>query len=145
MREFLAAEKVNPLNTRAFKKADGSFDITIGSIETGTREVTFKDTLFRVIKGEFAPYLAEMNEHLTRARDYAANDTQREMLDLYIKHFVTGDIDLHKDSQRKWIQDKGPVVESNLGWIEVYVDPENIRAYFEGWVAVVDKEKSKKF
>jgi dipeptidyl-peptidase-3 len=32
-----------------------------------------------------------------------------------------------------------------MGWIETYIDPENIRAYYEGWVAIVDKEKSKKF
>ena len=67
------------------------------------------------------------------------------MIEHYIEHFRTGSIDAHKDSQRKWIRDKGPVVESNLGWIEVYIDPENIRAYFEGWVAIVDKAKSEKF
>ena len=32
-----------------------------------------------------------------------------------------------------------------MGWIETYVDPQNVRAYYEGWVAIVDKEKSKKF
>ena len=32
-----------------------------------------------------------------------------------------------------------------MGWIETYIDPENTRAYFEAWVSIVDKEKSKKF
>ena len=37
------------------------------------------------------------------------------------------------------------MIESNIGWVETYIDPENVRAYYEGWVAIVDKEKSKKF
>lgn len=86
-----------------------------------------------------------MNYYLEKAIPYASNQTQKEMLQLYIEHFITGNVDIHKDSQRKWIKDKGPVIESNLGWIEVYIDPENIRAYFEGWVAIVDKVKSEKF
>lgn len=67
------------------------------------------------------------------------------MVEKYIEHFDSGDITTHKDSQRYWVQDKGPVVESNIGWIETYVDPANTRGYWEGWVAIVDKEKSKKF
>jgi len=67
------------------------------------------------------------------------------MVQKYIEHYENGSIETHKDSQRKWIADKGPVVESNMGWIETYLDPENMRAYFEGWVAVVDKVKSQKF
>jgi len=67
------------------------------------------------------------------------------MIELYIKHYNTGSIETHKDSQRKWIADKGPAVESNMGWIENYIDPENARAYYEGFVGIVDKELSKKF
>lgn len=66
-------------------------------------------------------------------------------MEQYIQHYQTGSIDLHKKSQIEWIKDKSPVVEFNQGWIEVYIDPENIRGYYEGWVAVVDKEKSEKF
>jgi dipeptidyl-peptidase-3 len=32
-----------------------------------------------------------------------------------------------------------------MGWIETYIDPTNSRAYYEGWVAIVDKVKSEKF
>lgn len=32
-----------------------------------------------------------------------------------------------------------------MGWIETYVDPQNSRGYWEGWVAIVDKEQSKLF
>lgn len=36
-------------------------------------------------------------------------------------------------------------METNIGWVETYIDPENARAYYSGWVALVDKEKSRKF
>lgn len=86
-----------------------------------------------------------MNFYLEKVLEYCANENQVKMIKNYIDHYKTGNIETHKDSQRNWIADKGPVVESNMGWIETYIDPENTRGYFEGWVAIVDKEKSKKF
>ena len=32
-----------------------------------------------------------------------------------------------------------------MGWIEHYIDPQNMRAVWNGWVAIVDKNKSEKF
>ena len=37
------------------------------------------------------------------------------------------------------------MVESNIGWIEKYHDPTNMRAIFQGWVAIVDKDRSRKY
>jgi dipeptidyl-peptidase-3 len=147
VKEFLMDQKIDVLNTRAFKSEDGRILITVGSISTnGSKtDIEFKGRKFDVQYGEFAPYLQECNTYLKEALKYCANDNQENMVKKYIEHFESGSVDAHKDSQRFWVKDYGPVVESNMGWVETYIDPENSRAYFEGWVAIVDKEKSKKF
>jgi dipeptidyl-peptidase-3 len=47
------------------------------------------------------------------------------MIDNYIKSFRTGSIEDHKNSQRDWIENEIPEVESNLGWTEHYADLSN--------------------
>lgn len=94
--------------------------------------------------GDHSDELKDVVKHLEKAKEYA-NDIQSKMIDSYVKHFTNGDIEDHKESQRYWIQDKSPNVETNIGFIENYRDPEGVRAEFEGLVAVVNKEQSKKY
>jgi hypothetical protein len=56
--------KLDPLNTRVFKKQDGSFEITVGSVEKKTQTHTFKNVNFTVSYGEFSSYLAETITYL---------------------------------------------------------------------------------
>jgi dipeptidyl-peptidase-3 len=89
--------------------------------------------------------LLRVCENLKKAKEFCANETQIKMIDLYIESFTTGSIKKHIESQRYWVKDKKPVVETNIGWIETYIDPMGVRAYYEGFVAITDKEKTKKF
>ena len=83
--------------------------------------------------------------NMEKCLHYTTNDNQYKMIRDYVEHFTYGDMDKHKDSQRHWIRDVGPIVETNIGFIETYLDPSGARAEFEGFVAVVDKETSAKF
>ena len=65
VKEFLDSQKIDVLNTRAFKK-DERYIITVGSIsKLGTKkEIEFKGKKFDINYGEFAPYLEECNYYL---------------------------------------------------------------------------------
>ena len=87
------------MNTRAFKRGDKDYLITVGSIsQDGSRTVEFKGNKIEIAYGEFSDFLRDTNKYLERAKEYAANDTQREMIECYIKHYESGSIDMHKES-----------------------------------------------
>ena len=84
IREFFTSTKLSPLNTRAFKISEGNFVITVGSINKSKASHEFKGAKISVEHGEFAPFLEEVTYYLTKAREYAANENQRDMITLYI-------------------------------------------------------------
>jgi dipeptidyl-peptidase-3 len=67
------------------------------------------------------------------------------MQDAYVKSFETGSLEAFKDSQRFWIRDKGPMVESNIGFVETYRDPQGVRGEWEGFAATVNLDRTKAF
>lgn len=145
---------ISPLNTRLFKKVvDGAdqYELRIASQLSDAAVTPYlktyeKDGKKMTIKaGDFADIMASVVSSMRKAREYSGNENQVNMTQAYVDHFSHGSVDLHKDSQRHWIQDVGPVVETNIGFIETYLDPLGARAEFEGFVAVVDKETSKAF
>ncbi|KAL2913079.1 hypothetical protein HK105_207424 [Polyrhizophydium stewartii] len=136
------------INTRLFKTASGDFEVRVASAETAkpAETITAPDgRKIRIVHGDFSAELAAVADAMASALPHAANDHQRRMVEEYVASFRSGSMDAHCESQKHWIRDVGPVVESNIGFIETYRDPAGVRAEWEGFVAIVNKEMTLKF
>ncbi|KAH7095440.1 peptidase family M49-domain-containing protein [Paraphoma chrysanthemicola] len=152
--DFLEGKGLLPENTR-IRKVKGGYEVLIASASSNpsAEERDLKESEWTLETGEkvklvFGDYSKEMDtiaHHIEEAKKYAANDNEREMMDEYSKSFRTGSLQAFKRSQKAWVLDKGPQVESDIGFIETYRDPHGIRGEWEGFVAMVNKERTKAF
>ncbi|PNY21029.1 dipeptidyl peptidase 3 [Tolypocladium capitatum] len=149
-----------PENTRLRKDGDATYEILIASAVTNIPANggdIGKDTSFTVddgplqgktIKLTFGDYAEEMKSitsYIRQAADNAENETQKSMHLNYANSFESGSLEAFKDSQRNWIKDKGPMVETNIGFVETYRDPAGIRGEWEGFAAMVNLERTRAF
>jgi dipeptidyl-peptidase-3 len=152
--DFLESKGLLPENTRIRKTSSG-FEVLIASAscDPSAKERDLKDSEWTLDDGKkvklvFGDYPKEMDtiaHHIEEAKKYAANDNEREMMEEYSKSFRTGSLQAFKRSQKAWVLDKGPQVESDIGFIETYRDPHGIRGEWEGFVAMVNKERTAAF
>jgi dipeptidyl-peptidase-3 len=151
---FLESKGLLPENTRIRKTSD-VFEVLIASAldNPSSEQRDLKESEWTLDDGKkvklvFGDYSREMDlisHNIEQAKKYAANDNEVKMMDEYAKSFRTGSLEAFKESQRAWIMDKGPTVESDIGFIETYRDPHGIRGEWEGFVAMVNKERTKAF
>ena len=143
-----------PENTHLSKIAPGRFKLLVASRQrdprTEDRDISEKKIHLpgvevRLVFGRDHVEMGKIADALTKARKYPANDTQAEMVAEYVKSFETGSMEAYKQSQRLWVKDKGPMVETDIGFIETYRDPHGIRGEWEGFVAMVNQERTKAF
>lgn len=156
--EFLKEKGIDAYNQRVFKtvsEGKTTYEIRFPSAQPSSEADTTREKLinkdeikngveFKIRRGDYSSLLPNVVKSLEEAQQHAANDNEKQMLKEYIDCFTTGSLQAHKEGSRFWIKDKGPAVESYIGFIETYRDPAGSRAEFESFVAVVNKEGSKK-
>lgn len=104
-----------------------------------TRRQESEGIIIRIIRGHHSDELKRICECLEEARKYAGNALQERFLSEYMESFTSGNIEAYKSSQRTWIKDVQPSVETVLGFVEPYRDPFGVRAEFEGLVGIVHR------
>ncbi|KAI3388069.1 hypothetical protein SNEBB_002531 [Seison nebaliae] len=152
---FMSERHIEPYNTRLAKdRSSGELKIIIasqGSTKTNIdgfdlfTPIQFKERKFRIVRGDHCILMKRCADFLEKAQKNSANDYQKEMLEKYIESFRTGSLVAHIDGSRNWILDTRPSVESYIGFIETYRDPTGQRGEFEGFVSMVNAERSKVF
>ena len=157
--DLMGEEKLPLENTRLRKSEDGNFELLIASgianPPESDRDLGKKATFdlngelsgktLKLVFGDHLNEMAKIAIEMKKAEKEAANDTQGHMFEEYAKSFGTGSIEAFKESQRYWIKDQGPVVESDLGFVETYRDPHDVRGEWEGFAAMVNQERTRAF
>ena len=133
--KFLDSVGLSAYNTRLFK-VEGQptrYIVRVAAAQSSSDEpVMFEGSEFVVEKGDHKAFMEKAVALLREGTKYAANETQKKMLGLYAECFESGDLNKHIEGSREWIKDKGPVVESYIGFIESYQDPMGTRGNGKG-------------
>lgn len=140
--DILKKNNYSLINTRLFMLNSSKIVTLIGSIEE--RQTTLDDENI-LLFGEYSSFLKKVNNSLENALKFVAKDTDKDMINDYIKFFNTGNIEIHKESQKKWIKENSSSIDFNIGWNEFILDPMGVRGLYEGFVGIADNFRSQKY
>ncbi|KAF2963291.1 hypothetical protein GQX73_g10281 [Xylaria multiplex] len=149
--KIMERNMLEPENTRIHKsirRRKTVFEILQASADQveHIKELDSGDPSWSVVlsRGDHALELAQVCSQLEISIKYAENKKQREVISYYIRSFRSGSLEAYRKSQKAWVTDIAPMVETNFGFVEPYKDPAGVRGEWQGIVSISNKEESAK-
>ena len=94
--------------------------------------------------GLYGRQIGRICQHLEKAMEFAENDRQREIVSLLLQFYRTGSLDTFDQYTIQWISETEGVVDFVNGFTEVYGDPLGLKASWEGYVNLLDREATRR-
>lgn len=96
------------------------------------------------VGGMYGKAVEQIVYWLEKAADVAENDVQKNVLDLLINYYKTGDLKVFDDYSIAWTKDMVSRIDAVNGFIETYGDPLGYRASYESVVSFRDEEATRR-
>ena len=97
-----------------------------------------------VCRGKYGKEIRRIVEYLKKAAEYACNAHQKEVIELLIRYYETGDLSLFDRYSIEWVKEVAAPIDFINGFIEVYGDPLAYKASWESVVQIMDEEACKR-
>ena len=95
-------------------------------------------------RGLYGEALTKIAESLKKARQYAEDEKQKEVIDLLVSYYETGDLETFDKYSIAWVENTEPLVDFVNGFTECYGDPLGLKCSWESIVNFKDLEATKR-
>lgn len=96
------------------------------------------------VNGRYGNAIRQIVHWLRKAAEVAENERQQRVIELLVKYYETGDLQVFNDYCIEWVGEHEGRVDFVNGFIEVYGDPLGLKGSWEGIVEYKDLEATKR-
>lgn len=96
------------------------------------------------IGGRYGAALEKIAEYLEKAKEYAENDQQKEIIETLVEFNRTGDLKTFDEYCIKWVEELSGTVDFICGFTEVYGDPLGLKGSWESSINFKNHEASER-
>jgi len=96
------------------------------------------------VNGRYSQAISHIIYWLRKASEVAENNHQRNVIDLLISYYESGDLQTFNKYCIEWLQEQEGDIDFINGFIEVYGDPLGLKGSWEGLVEYIDKDATRR-